>query len=356
MDPLAPIPTPPAQRWREFRIQALPVLTFIGILCCVVMLWRNYVLPANVVARVEVVQSQIMTSVPGKLVDLRVKQYQRVTKGQVIGALVATNPETTAAEVAAAHADLTVQKAQMIVAQQRSDQDFAGLFMDLLAHQTDLATERINFRLAETNFTRAEMQMLSPPATISQFEYDAAKAARDALGAAVEEKTKLVATMEKLVESYRVSTGSTAYEKSIEDAIAAHAKVLNLMGEPVVLRAPMDGVITVLSNRVGEVVMPGSPIAIIVADNSEHIVGYLKPPFETKPQIGDRVQVRRMGTQRKADYATVLEVAPQVQPLDPSMASPGATQVEFGLAFLVSLPKSLELIPGEPVDIIFAPQ
>jgi len=27
---LAPIPTPPAQRWREFRIQALPVITFLG--------------------------------------------------------------------------------------------------------------------------------------------------------------------------------------------------------------------------------------------------------------------------------------------------------------------------------------
>ena len=26
MEPLAPIPTPPAQRWREFRIQALPVV------------------------------------------------------------------------------------------------------------------------------------------------------------------------------------------------------------------------------------------------------------------------------------------------------------------------------------------
>ena len=120
MEPLAPIPTPPAQRWREFRIQALPVLTFIAVVACVVVLWQNYIIPTNVVAHVEVVQSHIMTSVPGKLVAMNVQQFQRVTKGQVIGAIVATNPETTAAEISAAHADLKVQKTQMVIAQQRS--------------------------------------------------------------------------------------------------------------------------------------------------------------------------------------------------------------------------------------------
>ncbi len=317
------------------------------------MLWKNYVLPSNVVARVEVVQSRIVTSLPGKLVELKVQQYQRVTKGQVIGTLIATSPETTAAEIAAAQADLKVQKAQMVVAQQRSNQDYAGLLMDLLNHQSELATERINLRLAETNFARAELEIKSEPVLISPLEYDTAKATRDALAAAVQEKAKLVETMEKLVESYRVSNVSTDYEKSIEDAIAAHSTVLNLMGDPVVLRAPMDGIVVAISNQVGEVVMAGVPIVIIVSDSAEHIVGYMRPPFESKVQIGDRVRVRRVGITRKTDYGTVLNVAPQVQPLDATHASPGATQVEFGLGFLVSLPKSLDLIPGEPVDLIF---
>jgi multidrug resistance efflux pump len=356
MEPLAPIPTPPAQRWREFRIQALPVLTFIAVIACVVVLWQNYIIPTNVVAHVEVVQSHVMSSVPGKLVAMNVQQFQRVTKGQVIGAIVATNPETTAAEISAAHADLKVQKTQMVIAQQRSSQDYAGLLMNLLEHQTDLATDRINLALAETNFVRAQLEIGTEPATISQLVYDTAKAARDALAATVAEKEKLVETMEKLVEDYRRSNTSTEHEKTIEDAIAAHATVLNLMGEPVMLRAPMDGVITAISNRVGEVVMPGAPIAVIVADNSEHIVGYLRPPFDAKPLIGDRVQVRRVGVQRKMDYGTVLQVSPRVQPLDVTLASPGATQVEFGLAFLVTLPKTLDLIPGEPVDLIFEPR
>ena len=32
MESLPPIPTPPAERWREFRIQALPLMTFVAVL------------------------------------------------------------------------------------------------------------------------------------------------------------------------------------------------------------------------------------------------------------------------------------------------------------------------------------
>ena len=48
MDPLPPIPTPPAQRWREFRIQILPVLVFIGIITMIALMWRSVIVPSGV--------------------------------------------------------------------------------------------------------------------------------------------------------------------------------------------------------------------------------------------------------------------------------------------------------------------
>ena len=75
--PLAPIPTPPAQRWREFRIQALPVITFLGILACVVVMWRQYVLPTNIGGEVEAIRANIISSVPGTIKELKVKRFQR---------------------------------------------------------------------------------------------------------------------------------------------------------------------------------------------------------------------------------------------------------------------------------------
>ena len=84
MDPLAPIPTPPAQRWREFRIQALPILTFIAVLACVVSLWHSYVLPTNIVGEVEAIRTPLISAVPGTIRELKVTRFQRVKAGDLL--------------------------------------------------------------------------------------------------------------------------------------------------------------------------------------------------------------------------------------------------------------------------------
>ena len=68
MDPLPPIPTPPAQRWREFRIQVLPVVVFVGVLMAVVCMWKSYVVPSGVVGEVEAIRANI-TGVPGTIAE-----------------------------------------------------------------------------------------------------------------------------------------------------------------------------------------------------------------------------------------------------------------------------------------------
>ena len=53
MESLPPIPTPPAERWREFRIQALPLLTFVVVLLGGQIRWlRPAVLPVRAVGGV----------------------------------------------------------------------------------------------------------------------------------------------------------------------------------------------------------------------------------------------------------------------------------------------------------------
>ena len=36
MHSLPTIPTPPSQRWQEFRVQAVPVIVFVGVICAVI--------------------------------------------------------------------------------------------------------------------------------------------------------------------------------------------------------------------------------------------------------------------------------------------------------------------------------
>lgn len=92
MDKLPPIPTPPAQRFREFRIQVLPMVTFCAIVAGIVLMWSRYVGPSNVVGAVESLHANVSSTVAGTLQELKVERFQMVTNGQVIGQIGTVSP------------------------------------------------------------------------------------------------------------------------------------------------------------------------------------------------------------------------------------------------------------------------
>jgi len=52
MNPLPVIPTPLAQRWREFRFRIVPILVFLGVLLVLTVMWRQFVSPPMLVGQV----------------------------------------------------------------------------------------------------------------------------------------------------------------------------------------------------------------------------------------------------------------------------------------------------------------
>jgi hypothetical protein len=69
MDSLPCIPTPAAQRWREFRIQILPLIVFICVLVAIAFMWRNFLRPSGEVIQVEAVKSKAMPVSPAEFAD-----------------------------------------------------------------------------------------------------------------------------------------------------------------------------------------------------------------------------------------------------------------------------------------------
>jgi hypothetical protein len=57
MDSLPPIPTPLAQRWREFRIEILPLIVFVSTLVAIALMWRSYLLRPDSTIEVEAVKA-----------------------------------------------------------------------------------------------------------------------------------------------------------------------------------------------------------------------------------------------------------------------------------------------------------
>ncbi|PYJ83425.1 MAG: hypothetical protein DME22_15770, partial [Verrucomicrobia bacterium] len=64
MNPLPVIPTPPAQRWREFRFRAFPILAFFGVLLVLTTMWRQYVTPPTLVGQVEPITAYVTSPKP----------------------------------------------------------------------------------------------------------------------------------------------------------------------------------------------------------------------------------------------------------------------------------------------------
>ena len=64
---LPPIPTPPAQRWREVRLLYLPRVVFILGVIGAGLIWSRWVAPATLVAEVDVVQADVRSAQAGVL-------------------------------------------------------------------------------------------------------------------------------------------------------------------------------------------------------------------------------------------------------------------------------------------------
>lgn len=349
---LAPIPTPPAQRWREFRIQALPVITFLGILVCVVLMWRQYVLPTNIVGEVESVRATVMSSVEGTIKELKVKRFQRVAVGEEIAIVSTMDAETLQTALRAIETDLKVMRARMDLDVARNEQSYQQSRIDYLKERIELAAERVNAEIYEAEVARQYKMFTNNPPLTSESVYDEARRLALTARTNVAERELFLQeterTLAKLVPANQA-------EQAIQAAIDAKEAELQATSRTVSLKSPIDGMVSLVGFYQGQKVVRNSPIAIISATSATRIVGYIRKPFSEIPKQGDMVTIRRQTFKREIAQGIVLEVSGQLEQITPTLipAVPGV-KIELGLPFAVSIPTELALIPGEPVDLIFA--
>jgi multidrug resistance efflux pump len=121
---------------------------------------------------------------------------------------------------------------------------------------------------------------------------------------------------------------------------------------PVTVKAPMDGIVTIVYHRVGEAVTPGTPIVALATLEPVRIVGYLRPPIQQELKPGMQVSIRTRGAHRRSGSATILEVGTQLEIVPATLLGPvNFANVVQGLPLDISLPSNLKLRAGEVVDI-----
>jgi multidrug resistance efflux pump len=351
MDSLAPIPTPPSQRWKEFRIQALPVVTFIAVLVCVIALWGKYVVPTSMVGQVELVQANVISSVPATVKEIKVKQFQHVKAGDEIAVLSALDTETVQASLRAAEGDLKLMRARMQLDIERNTQSYEQIRLEYMRERTDLAVERVRARLYELEANRQYLLLTNEPPYTSKTDYEAALLLAATAQTNVIEKEIYLKQKEEALPKLLPNTKA---DEAILEAIKGQEDLLRAEGSTISIKSPIDGVVSSVNVFAGSKIVQNLPLVTIVSTDPTRIIAYVRKPYGEIPKPGATVTIRRQSSRRETADGTVLDVSGHLAPISTSLVpmASGANTNELGMPFSVSIPAQLALLPGEAVDLI----
>jgi multidrug resistance efflux pump len=356
--PLPPIPTPASQRWREFRIRVLPVVVFVCIVLGASVLWLNFVAPVAIIGQVEAIQAHVSSIAPGTLAEVRVERFQRVKRDELLGYVVTTDTALTEAALNQISADLKLMEARMGLDKIRNLDAYTSKRLDLLKEQIALATARVKLPLAEQELervTKLRDSNIIPLTTLvtSQVSYESALRERDSLQVEVKTRAKLVDQYEQEIAAMSAAGGSYSPTKdpAIEEAIKAQQEKLRLADKPATLKAPIDGMVSMVFKRSGEKIIAGEPLITITPLETDRIIAWIRQPLDRIPTTNDMARVRTRTTRRHYADAQIVEVGRQLETIDPLLLSPDGKVQDRGLPILIRMPPGLPLTPGEYVDI-----
>lgn len=352
MESKAPIPIPPAQRWREFRIQLLPVLVFVLLTIAIAVLWKQVHGTATMVGEVSTTHFQVRSLVDGTIHELTAEPFTFVRKGDVIGSVLPTLSQNLQAETAMAVAEGELERLRTDVVLNNNLFQQSNLQFNRQKVASDLEIGRADMALRKAEFDRAK-EMLAKDLT-TQVLYDLANSTYQKAKTTVEqlEQTlKVYETQEKNLQAGQKSITPELQARVIDSLIHSRSNALNVAYKLSPLVAPADGIISSNMFRAGERIRVGDPVATIVATNLTHIIGYLRQSSVVTLKINDEVRVRSRLFPGPSGTARILKIGADVQFINPALQVTDPTRREQALQVLVSIPGDITLRPGEFVDI-----
>jgi HlyD family secretion protein len=249
--------------------------------------------PVSIVGVVRATEVRIEPEVNGQLVSIAVKKGALVRAGEVLARLSAVELTAQADQARAALASATANRNNVYVGVRREQ-------VDSLKAAIAKASARLDYVQAQlTRTSTLARQSFAPQQSLDQAENDVASARADAAEAQANYDAAVA--------------GPTREERAIADAqvqaAAAAVAVLERRLEKMVLRAPADGVVSVVVAEVGENIRAGQPILMVEAAGEQWLSFNVREDHLGGLAIGEAVSVRRNGADG-AIKAVITELRP----------------------------------------------
>jgi len=256
------------------------------------LLWRSQP-PPPVVGVVRTTEVRVAPEVAGQLATIKVQKGASVRAGDVVAELSA---DELTASVAQARAALAAAKADR-------DNVYAGVRAEERAGlASEIAKAKSRLEYAEQQFARTSYLARSDTATqqsLDQATNDVASARAD--------------VAEAQANYDAAQAGPTREERAIADAqvkaASAALAVLERQLDKTILRAPADGVVSVVVAEVGENIHAGQPVLAIQQAGKQWLSFNVREDNLHGVRVGMIVDVKRMGTSETSP-ALVTELLP----------------------------------------------
>ncbi len=346
----------PLSEWKRIARQRLaPPIVFVILLAVITHLWRGFVMPVEMIGEVEAPRAEVIAPQAGKIAQMYVRPYMRVQSGEPLVVLMTTDPAILESHLAVirAEVELLLLTLDPLVGRRRADLDYERLRLEWMNQRVERATAEAHRIRAHNQLQR--MTRLYRDELVAISEVEEAKAERDALIAEIEGRDRIVASLEEQLEQLRIPTRDDG--DPLLTAIQVHEQRLRLVEAelgPVTLYAPTDGVVSMFNRGAGEHVVAGESIMSVMAESSDRVVAYMRQPIRVRPEIGMPVRVQARTRDGGVGIGEVLHVSAQLEMLPELMLPPGM-RPEKALLLLVSLPETMNVMPGERVDLTLSP-
>lgn len=346
------IPIPWSRRLRRFREQVLPIVLFLVLIATIGLLWRDHVMPVELIGEVLVQRAEVVVPTAGQVVQVHVRHFERVRHGDAVALVMTTDPVLLESRLAVIRAELglLLHSLDPVIGLRRSDLDYERLLVELMNQRVSLATSEVHRVHAENQYLR--ISRLRAEDLASEADFESAAAAHAALETEVAGRRDLIVSLQE-----NLSRLSLPADRSPEDplraAIQLHEKRLSLVEAElgsVILRAPLDGMVGLIHRNPGEHVLAGESLLTVMAETGDRVLAYMRQPIRVRPKVGMAVRIKARTREGGSGMGEVLHVSSQLEPLPDIMLAPGM-RPEKALPLLISLPENLKVLPGERVDL-----
>lgn len=359
-------------------LHVIPVLVWLCALTVVIFLFNSRIQRFEVIGVAYSKTWQLSAETTGRIKTLNIELFGRVTKDQVIASLdselIEARLNTINAEIAKLTAELKAAKDQLEVDAQDRDNDlmlerrrFAANVesarLAILELKAVIEPDRILLKDYEAEI-KIEKELHLNGATASTYNIEKAQAQYDTLYRKIEKNEELLAQAELNAEQAIKRRDELFNTQSVNlspdialDAISKSIDVQQqLMEELIVqsaaltLKAPADGIVTVIFQRPGEVVTPGLSILTISQEKPTEVIAYASDSMHNSLKQYQKVQIVKNGATPQIAFSQITQIGPAIDVL-PERLSIRQDIMQWGRPFMVSIPPNMTLAPGEKVGI-----